>query len=136
MNDPLDEMRRDGFSERRRRAFAESRRASADHVRTGLAAVLAWNQALREIFGEDSSTPMGYLALIAVRSGERRRGVGARLLSSLRDTLDGRGGAGLRADGRAYNGFYGNYFAPLAPFWGTTEGVAGLSQRAQPHEAG
>ena len=56
MNDPLDEMRRDGFSERRRRAFAESRRASADQVRTGLAAVLAWNQALREIFGDRPSS--------------------------------------------------------------------------------
>jgi GNAT superfamily N-acetyltransferase len=82
---------------------------------------VAW---LREIFGEKSSNPMGYLALIAVRSSERRRGVGTRLLSSLGDTLDGRGVAGLRADGRAYNGFYGNFFAPLAPLWGTTEGVA------------
>ncbi len=68
---------------------------------------------------------VGYLALIAVRPEARHQGVGQRLLASLRDTLRAeQGDLPLLADGRAYNPFYGNFFAPVAPLWGTTEGMA------------
>ncbi|MEM7262655.1 MAG: GNAT family N-acetyltransferase [Planctomycetota bacterium] len=69
---------------------------------------------------------MGYVALVGVDVEWRRRGVGTALIDSLRAAI-GRlrePGLPLVVDGRAYNAFYGNFFAPRPPLWGTTEGVA------------
>ncbi len=69
---------------------------------------------------------MGHLSLIGVATTHRRRRIGSALLDSLRDTIGvlREPGLPLVVDGRVFNAFYGNFFAPRPPLWGTTEGVA------------
>jgi len=69
---------------------------------------------------------VGTLLVIAVDPAHRRRGIGRALLADLVATLGRTSGVEgpLRADGRGFNPFYGNFFAPLPPPWGTPEGIA------------
>lgn len=69
---------------------------------------------------------LGTLLLIAVDPNHRRHGVARALLRDLERTLADTQSVAppLRADGRGYNPFYGNFVAPLPPPWGTAEGIA------------
>ena len=69
---------------------------------------------------------LGTLLIIAVDPAHRRQGIGRALLADLEHTLADthRIEPPLRPDGRGYNPFYGNFVAPVAPPWGTAEGIA------------
>ncbi|MCI0651468.1 MAG: GNAT family N-acetyltransferase [Planctomycetes bacterium] len=86
-----------------------------------------WPRAVLErLHPESPREQAGYLAAIAVHPAARRRGIGRALLALLRAELEEECGEGtpLYADGRMYNPVYGNFLAPLPPFWGTPEGMA------------
>lgn len=78
------------------------------------------------------TTCLGVLTMIGVIPERRRAGVGTALLQSLRDEMGKLRDPtiALRADGRVYNPYYGNFFAPAPPPWGTTEGVSVLASDA------
>ncbi|MFN0060185.1 MAG: GNAT family N-acetyltransferase [Planctomycetota bacterium] len=75
------------------------------------------------------TTCLGMLTMIAVVPERRRTGIGTALLESLRAEMGKLRDPAivLRADGRVYNPYYGNFFAPAPPPWGTTEGVSVLA---------
>ncbi|MCA8961997.1 MAG: GNAT family N-acetyltransferase [Planctomycetes bacterium] len=85
---------------------------------------------LRSLLPESSDdhelSVVGHLSLIGVAIDQRGRGLGTRLLASLKSSIELLRGPGRRMviDGRVYNPFYGNFFAPRPPLWGTTEGAA------------
>ena len=81
---------------------------------------------LARLLPDDQPARLGTLMMIAVSPDHRRRGVGRALLKDLEETLTRthRIEPPLRADGRGYNPFYGNFVAPIPPPFGTAEGIA------------
>lgn len=69
---------------------------------------------------------VGYLAMVGVDPEARRQGVATSLVRALSGALRERHGEAtpLLLDGRAFNPFYGNFYAPRPVLWGTPEGPA------------
>lgn len=76
----------------------------------------------RAVDGNWGGGSRGYVALICVDRDRRRRGIGKRLWDRAMEYLAGT--AGIIVDGQCLNMFYGNSDAPIAPFWGTPEGIS------------
>ena len=81
---------------------------------------------LARLLPDDQPARLGTLMVIGVCPDARRLGIGRALLRDLEETLKRthRVEPPLRADGRGYNPFYGNFVAPLPPPFGTAEGIA------------